>query len=211
VDDYVRADAVNLRLTTSELSFGAWIKPTAAVRGSPLSFNSADGSNRNMVFWSDSADSRFAYYDDSTGFRKSARTFSLDWHFVFVTIDASNNGKLYVDGNLEATFTTSVRPPTNGRFSIGQEWDGNTPSDFFKGIIDEVRVYNRALSAEEIKQQYLLGLPRHIYEDAISGEIYDSIPPGSTVKVIFPSPPDNEFFLVLSTDLGTYMSWRLAK
>jgi len=30
-------------------------------------------------------------------------------------------------------------------------------STFFKGIIDEVRIYNRALSADEVKERYNFG------------------------------------------------------
>ena len=36
-----------------------------------------------------------------------------------------------------------------------------TPAFSFKGLIDEVAIYDRVLSAEEIRQRYLAGLPRH--------------------------------------------------
>jgi len=141
----------------------------------------------------------------------SNTTFSANrWYHLAGVLKADRTVELYVNGVLDASGTIPTYATYPGAtWYIGRNMEAdNLP---INGIIDEVRVYNRALSAEEIKQQYLLGLPRHIYQDAISGEIYDSIPPGSTVKVVFPSPPDNEFFLVLSTDLGTYMSWRVAK
>ena len=34
-------------------------------------------------------------------------------------------------------------------FSIGQEWDGLTPTDFFAGILAELRIYDRALTDPE--------------------------------------------------------------
>jgi uncharacterized repeat protein (TIGR01451 family) len=39
-------------------------------------------------------------------------------------------------------------------WAIGQEWDGETKSDFFYGAIDEVTIYNRALSASEVAALY---------------------------------------------------------
>ena len=45
--------------------------------------------------------------------------------------------------------------------SIGQEWDGGSTSGYFNGIIDEVRIYNKALSITEIKQLYVQGAEKH--------------------------------------------------
>ncbi|MHC4200581.1 MAG: LamG domain-containing protein, partial [Planctomycetota bacterium] len=35
-------------------------------------------------------------------------------------------------------------------WTVGQDWDGNSRSDFLAGLVDEVRIYDRALSAEEV-------------------------------------------------------------
>lgn len=44
-------------------------------------------------------------------------------------------------------------------YSIGMEYDAvNIPSDFFKGSIDEIRIYNRTLSEEEIEQLYFYSI-----------------------------------------------------
>jgi hypothetical protein len=139
--------------------------------------------------------------------------YSLNTWYQVAYVVTKTGYIIYVNGNQIASGSYSESTPVlsdaNHAITIGNTAVGG--GEWFKGTIDEVRIYNRALSADEIKQHYIHGLPRHIYEDAISGEIYDSIPPGSTVKVVFPSPSDNEFFLVLSTDLGAYMSWRVAK
>lgn len=42
--------------------------------------------------------------------------------------------------------------------NIGQEWDGASVSDVWDGRIDEVAIYKRALSCEEIKEHYRLGI-----------------------------------------------------
>jgi uncharacterized repeat protein (TIGR01451 family) len=59
---------------------------------------------------------------------------------------------VYRDGQplWQHEFTKVVGDITGKGWTIGQEWDGSTESDFFYGAIDEVNVYNRALSASEI-------------------------------------------------------------
>jgi hypothetical protein len=36
------------------------------------------------------------------------------------------------------------------RWSIGQEWDNATPSNFYTGAVDDTRFYNYALSEGEV-------------------------------------------------------------
>lgn len=52
---------------------------------------------------------------------------------------------------MDLSFSTDSRPVNNGQFSIGQEWDAGTPSQFFAGKLDEIRIWNRALSQTEIR------------------------------------------------------------
>src|SRR6266542_1810104 len=73
-----------------------------------------------------------------------------DWHHVAVTKGASSV-KFYVDGVSEAA------PPYDAGFyftssaQIGASlWDGQQPTASFLGSIDEVSVYNRALSDSEV-------------------------------------------------------------
>jgi hypothetical protein len=83
------------------------------------------------------------------------------WHHVvavFTTntsVQASNDVTLYVDGVLNEgslTNSTTYVAPTLP-VTIGERSSGN----LFSGAIDDVRIYNRALSAAEVKQLYLLG------------------------------------------------------
>src|SRR3990172_3078266 len=67
-------------------------------------------------------------------------------HIVFSV--KSGDSRLYVDGQLIGTNTLTFRtivPASNLR--IGSGWDGR----YFKGEIDEVSIYNRALSSGEIQ------------------------------------------------------------
>ena len=81
-----------------------------------------------------------------------------NWHYVVAEKD-NDNIKIYVDGTLEATTSgASNLDPSTYRTTFGLGASGIyhdvgfTPS--FVGNLDEFRIYNRALSASEVKQLY---------------------------------------------------------
>ena len=41
-----------------------------------------------------------------------------------------------------------------GAFGVGVTWDGRLPDRFFAGAIDEIRIYEATLSAENIGRLY---------------------------------------------------------
>ncbi len=73
-----------------------------------------------------------------------------EWHHLAYSRIGST-GYIYVDGNLENTHTPNwtFTDPGN-RWSIGQEWDDVTPSNFLAGAVDDLRIYDRGLSYAEI-------------------------------------------------------------
>jgi hypothetical protein len=80
-------------------------------------------------------------------------------YYVVVAVNGSGGGALYVNGAKQATFTTPARPPSSGGlFTIGAEYDlGPTPESFWHGRIDEVAVYNHALSPTRVTAHWLAG------------------------------------------------------
>jgi hypothetical protein len=79
------------------------------------------------------------------------------WHLVTATRDGSGTGNmvLYVDGVSVATATRAGDMTTSQPLAIGQHIPASTW--YFNGSMDEVRMYNRALSAAEVSQLYNLG------------------------------------------------------
>ena len=72
------------------------------------------------------------------------------WYHVVATWDGKEIA-IYVDGVLDATLPTERNPKERGMpLRIGAM--GNNSSTQFNGTIDEVRVYNRALSEAEVGQ-----------------------------------------------------------
>ncbi|MFH1686932.1 MAG: LamG-like jellyroll fold domain-containing protein [bacterium] len=83
------------------------------------------------------------------------------WYHIAVvydgTLTASNRSKVYVDGSLihTATESSSSIPNLNSPLVIGL-LNGNS-SGFFDGLIDDVHLYNRALTPSEVQALYDMG------------------------------------------------------
>ena len=79
------------------------------------------------------------------------------WHHLAVVIDsASMTLRLYQDGAFVASAATKTLPKDLGVTT--QNWLGRsqfTADPFFAGVLDDFRVYNRALSDSEVR--YLAG------------------------------------------------------
>jgi hypothetical protein len=82
-----------------------------------------------------------------------ATAFDSTWHsIVYVQRDVGNGNmraQLFVDGNLDAVVVSPVRPLTANATAIGGIRRASA-SAWFTGMIDEVAVWNRALSPSEI-------------------------------------------------------------
>jgi len=78
------------------------------------------------------------------------------WHQVAVTYNSvSKSAKTYLDGILDnsATFTKTMNINTDGAWIGKCEW-GTTDYYYLKGSLDNLMIFNRALSASEIAQFY---------------------------------------------------------
>jgi hypothetical protein len=78
-----------------------------------------------------------------------------NWHFVLGEYDG-NDVSIWVDGQRE-------NHTTPGAFTLASSANSFEVSNcyshggFYNGTIDDVRVYNRALTTAEVKQLYKLG------------------------------------------------------
>jgi hypothetical protein len=82
-----------------------------------------------------------------------------EWYFVAVTYD-SQNVKLYVNGELEKTASA----PGEIVFCEFPLWLGGAPANldmpwWFMGILDEVEIWNEAMTADEVMAIYKSPLP----------------------------------------------------
>jgi hypothetical protein len=150
VDDYVTIGKNDSIFPNTFLSWIVWIKPN---------YYSLNG----VILWDDDTQ---AGGDRGIELKNSGRIGAGDvfndlsnsiinlnqWYFIVYTSNSSNR-IIYINGNLDKTFSGSLPDHTNRSFlSVGSGHNGYR--GYFNGLIDEVRVYNRALSDSEIKALY---------------------------------------------------------
>ncbi len=159
VDDYV--DMGSLGLTAWPVTFSAWIKssvPTEDVGNIIVGlYNTGSASTMKSIAVRNGV---LTLSNNNT--LRQAGTIIInndEWHHVVGVFAANNLRQLYVDGVLDATFTDTSADTsfaTVNTSSIGRNSD-STPGQYYKGNIDDVRIYNRALAAEEVTKLYNLG------------------------------------------------------
>ena len=77
-----------------------------------------------------------------------------EWYMISVTHDG-DYVRIYINGELTREAEQSLSPHNSNEFQIGATKWREGQNRAFGGIIDEVRVYGRTLSSDEIKQLYV--------------------------------------------------------
>jgi len=86
----------------------------------------------------------------NTGYVYSDSAYTdTNWHHIFAVRDNGVN-RMYIDGVLQTDSNTVTPAYTANTHSIIGQWYTNVLTLAWLGMIDEVRVYKRALSAEEM-------------------------------------------------------------
>ena len=79
------------------------------------------------------------------------------WHHVLFVSDRSDTTRIYIDGKFDAEGgeTEGTDITTESRMYIGASVRiGEATRRYFEGLIDEVGIYDRALTADEVKRNY---------------------------------------------------------
>lgn len=156
VDDYVKKttiaeDTLDLH---EDFTLSAWVYATSSTLSYIISKNNNSGY----------ADQQFALtYDTNITVVKNGISFALGSmvmnRWVYITGIANGTSlRAYLDGALLGETTISATTSTfKPNFSIGRRSNNNDNSSglyYVNGLIQDVRIYNRALTPEEIKILY---------------------------------------------------------
>lgn len=161
------------------LSTCAWIKPNLPGSGTFMEIinKSPDGNSNGWQFYSHRARGYLAFYNSAGDIFQTVDGVLSDdtWHHVCATWDgrnASDSSVVYLDGNVVAT-TYSDNPPS-GDDSANDLMIGSAVNGAFDwdGEIDEVRIYNRVLSASEVQAFYNAADCPNIGDVCSDGSVY---------------------------------------
>ena len=138
-------------------SVSLWYKTTSSSAQIPFSIGNPDDTTSNSQFAyclnrEDNSEKAaiFGKSNDTSAFTVP-NTSDGNWHHLVVTYDQSAL-KVYIDGNLEATPSLpSSNYATSSGLTIGSWSDNNR---YFNGSIDEVGIWNTALTSTQIQSIY---------------------------------------------------------
>ena len=154
VNDYV--DLGDLDISGDE-SISFWVR-VDSLGTNPLLTKRSGSTNRPIYIFVSAADDNIIAFKDDAATRVDSN-FGVStgtWYHVVTIYDVSTTTfKMYVNGALTDTNTSVPDPSTNNAsLQIGGDTFGGTYGDV---AIDNLRIYNRAISAAEVTEIYNLG------------------------------------------------------
>ncbi len=154
-------DRPDLRL--QEFSFASWFRTSNDFTSSAMILNKGgfggEGAGNNMNFgmylnWLERIAAGFESSNGTNYFVFSPESYNDgNAHYAVVTYDLSTL-KLYVDGSVVETLSTSAIPDDGSSRPVRIAANSAGESMFFNGSIDEVRIWNRTLTDQEVSDQY---------------------------------------------------------
>ena len=162
-NDYIiTPSSTNFDFNDQDFSISVWIKSDWTGSGFERRIVNYGGSvyNDYGMFYNDDGTVNFYILEPSVVVTSSISLADDLWHHIFVVRDnAGDELRLYIDGELDSSvFGGSgnlTNQPADRRFTIGRkERSSGQAQSYFDGLIDDIRIYNRALSANEISDLY---------------------------------------------------------
>jgi len=175
IDDYVNVPR-NSTLEPQNLTLGAWIRPNI-VTGDRMIFDKPYTSHSNPYYsYEMRIQSGHIFFAVVVGAAYSNDDTVIDgiitaenWYHVVGTYDGTI--RLYINGvKITEKSNPGIISYYDKPLTVGKS---QTYSAFFKGLIDEVRIYSEALPAAEIQKHYVQGLERLFSKGDITQSEYD--------------------------------------
>jgi len=161
VDDHIRIGSVT---SGTSITYAFWVKFPLVGRcctDTLIWDGDTDGAN-DLYIHQTNADTKIAIVDGNGTLTSNTSLGLNQWkHVAIVTSDTDPKRTIYINGTADATSTTGIQSKTNTSYiTLGGAFDGGNligGDRYWRGLLDDVRIYNRALSAEEVKRLYDMG------------------------------------------------------
>jgi hypothetical protein len=188
ISDYINCGISSATIFANGVSFCAWIYPTVYElssvvdrmqnTGSGFRINTRDVSNGSTI-WAQ-ADN---YTVGGLAANSTTQYNPNQWLFITGTWSTNDSVKIYINGNWEGstTVTYDMSSPYPILIGIGQRYLNFEP---FQGKIDDVKIYNRALSSCDVDS---------LYDNTSSTGINENLLPNNFA--LYPNPTNGILFI----------------
>ncbi len=157
IDDYIEIEGYKGITGRQSRTVSAWIK-TSSVSGVIVSWGNHSSKGNKWIVRIDDTGSLRAEVSGGHIYGTTDLTVDDQWHHIAVVLDSDGSPdisevQLYVDGQPESVAGVKAAPidtASDQNVTIGIYHAGSDP--FFNGMIDDMRVYRRALTEEEIQE-----------------------------------------------------------
>ncbi len=155
VDDYVSTNSPSsLRINHlgNKLTFSSWVYWKGSQSGSSRIGGFQGWAGDYALFLQN--DGRILLEVDGRNDNASVSNNSITanaWNHIVGTFD-SDYMKIYIDGKLDKQTAPAHYPPQEGEAGLAF---GNSENVYFKGMLDDIMIYNRALTPAEILRVYI--------------------------------------------------------
>jgi hypothetical protein len=200
--------------TSGDFSYSIWVKMAPGDQeelgvavGKHVTHSSANGHFLGINAWGSRGqnDKAWFYMSSAIGQELISTTSVNDgeWHHIVVTYQAGGQARLYVDGGSPEMSKSTVPMPiifSSSDFYVGAvNWRGDGPQGHFDGYIDELQIYDHALSAEEVQ---------FLFENPAGNQSGMQINAGLNDAWYNPITTGQGFFITVFPDLGfVSMAW----
>mgnify|MGYP001426074720 CR=1 FL=1 len=152
----------NAQTSPSSYTEELWFKTTTTSGGKIIGFGNAQTGNSSNydkhVYMTNSGQLIFGVWNNGPDIVTSPQRYNDgDWHYL-VASQGSGGLALYVDGQLVGSNPASANQGYNGYWRVGGDnlggWPSQPSSNYFAGSVDEVAIYDFALTGEQISAHY---------------------------------------------------------
>jgi hypothetical protein len=182
INDYVAIPAMNLN--TDTLTISAWIKRNGnQATDACIVFSRAGSTCAGLNFGSNN-ELEYHWNDSFWGWQSGLFVPDNQWSYVGMVVEPDKT-TLYLNGTSSTNFGTHVVEAFDGLTAIGK--DITRGDRLYKGQVDDVAIWDRALSPTEMELIYMTGLEGQTFnnrppefasnpfsrDDAVEGYSYD--------------------------------------
>ncbi|MFZ2911957.1 MAG: LamG domain-containing protein, partial [Candidatus Absconditicoccaceae bacterium] len=166
INDYIQTN--NNLFISGDQTYAVRVKPAiidGGLKGILTTHNYSITSNLGINMVGDKATISIGYTDGTREYSTKQSNYSIPaniWtNIVLSYVNQTNSINLYINGNLDSSWNLNKTVKfTPEKVLVGQRSNSYIGNYVFSGIIDEFRIYNRALSTGEVAMLYQTNLTK---------------------------------------------------